>query len=469
MGYIENKTFPELNVGDTAGLERRLTLEDLRVFAGSSAAMNPEHMTRDFATSDLYHGVITHGMWGTSLIATLIGTELPGPGSRILEEDFTYHHPVQIGDTVSVEVSVREKGSDGSSVLMGCRATNDTGQVVISGTVLVAAPAQKLHQEAADLADADFSGVGKRRQLHRLLGLAQDLEPVTTAVVHPVDEFSLVGAVRAAEQNLIVPVLVGPEAKIRSVAEEHGVDINGYRIVSTEHSHAAAERAVELARDLEVGCLMKGALHTDEFMHPVVQKGSGVRTARRMSHVWVMDVPTYPRPLLITDSALNIFPDLATKVDICQNAINLAQTLGIETPKVAILSATEEVNPVIQSTLDAAALCKMADRGQITGGLLDGPLGFDNAVSEAAARTKHINSAVAGKADILLAPDLESANMIGKQLHYLADAEAAGIVAGARVPLVLTSRADDVFSRIAACAIALLMAEARRKQTKLSS
>ncbi len=308
---------------------------------------------------------------------------------------------------------------------------------------------------------ADDPELKKHRQLQRLLQQAQGLETLRTAVVHPVDGPSLSGALEARDRDLIEPVLVGPEAKIRACADEHGLELGDVEIITTEHSHEAAERAVELAARGYVGALMKGKLHTDELMRAVVTRRSGLRTERRMSHVWAMDVPTYPRPLLITDSALNIEPDLLAKADITRNAIELAQALGVERPLVAILSATEEVNPQMRSTIDAAALCKMADRGQIRGGLLDGPLGFDNAISEEAVRTKGIRSEVAGRADILLAPDLESANMLGKQLHYLADAEAAGIVLGARVPIVLTSRADDLFSRAASCAIALLLAHYR--------
>jgi phosphate acetyltransferase len=256
--------------------------------------------------------------------------------------------------------------------------------------------------------------------------------------------------------------LVGPEAKIRAVAELEGVDLTPYTIVATEHSHAAAAQAVAMARAGEVEALMKGSLHTDELMGAVVPSATGIRTARRISHVFVMDVPAYPRPLLVTDAAINIYPTLEDKVDIVQNAIDLARVLGIEHPKVAILSAVETINPKLQSTLDAAALCKMADRGQITGGILDGPLAFDNAISEEAARTKKIVSPVAGKADILLVPDLEAGNMVAKQLQYFAGADSAGIVLGARAPIVLTSRADSVRTRLASTAVMVLVAHSKR-------
>jgi phosphate acetyltransferase len=262
--------------------------------------------------------------------------------------------------------------------------------------------------------------------------------------------------------SLINPVLVGPEDKIKAVADECGLDISPYRIVNTEHSHASADAAVALCRSGECEALMKGSLHTDEMMIAVMHKEKGLRTARRVSHVFVMDVPAYPKPLLITDAAINIYPTLKDKVDICQNAIDLAKALDIAEPRVAILSAVETVNEKIASTLEAAALCKMADRGQIKGAILDGPLAFDNAISADAAEIKGIISPVSGQADILLVPDLEAGNMLAKQLSYLAEADAAGIVLGARVPIILTSRADSAHARLASCAVAVKFAYARR-------
>ncbi len=292
----------------------------------------------------------------------------------------------------------------------------------------------------------------------RLIELTKGLEPLRTAVVHPVDRNSLGGAIDAARAGLIVPLLVGPEAKIHAVAATESINLSPYKLIATRHSHEAAERAVAMARTGEVEALMKGSLHTDELMQEVVAKETGLRTGRRISHVFVVDVPGYARPLFITDAAINIAPDLDAKRDIVQNAIDLARVLGIETPKVAILSAVETLNPEIRSTIDAAALCKMADRRQITGGILDGPLAFDNAVSEEAARLKGIDSPVAGRADILVVPDLESGNMLAKQLEYLGEAQSAGIVLGARVPIVLTSRADSALTRMASAAVALLWA-----------
>ena len=287
---------------------------------------------------------------------------------------------------------------------------------------------------------------------------SRGFKPLRTAVVHPCDEASLVGAVEAAREKLIEAVLIGPEAKIRRAAEQANVDLAGFEIVDAQHSHAAAVLGVAMAREGKVEALMKGALHTDELMSAVVDGALGLRTSRRITHVFAIDAPNYPRPMFITDAAVNIYPNLIDKRDIVQNAIDLARALGIITPRVAILSAVETVSPDIRSTIDAAALCKMADRGQITGGILDGPLAFDNAVSEEAALTKGIVSQVAGRAEILVAPDLEAGNMLAKQLEYLADAEMAGIVLGARVPIMLTSRADNTRSRLGSCAIGLALA-----------
>jgi phosphate acetyltransferase len=325
----------------------------------------------------------------------------------------------------------------------------------------VAAPTQRI--SFSDMATPEIV-LRHNDAFSRLLKRCEGMPPIVTAVVHPCDRDSLLGPLEAARRSLIVPVLVGPEAKIRAVAQSAGADLTGLRIVDTEHSHEAADKAVALARAGEVQALMKGSLHTDELMGAVVAGATGLRTARRISHVFVMDVPAYPRMLLITDAAVNVAPSLRDKADIAQNAIELAHVLGIDEPRVAILAAVETVNPDMQSTLDAAALCKMADRGQITGGLLDGPLAFDNAVSEEAARTKSIESKVAGRASILLAPDLEAGNMIAKQLQYLAGADSAGIVLGARVPIVLNSRADSVRSRLASTVVMALLADAQRSK-----
>ncbi|CAN0625497.1 Phosphate acetyltransferase [Burkholderia multivorans] len=298
-----------------------------------------------------------------------------------------------------------------------------------------------------------------------LIARCRALSPVTVAVAHPCDEVSLRAAVDAARAGIIEPVLIAPAARLAALADTLGLDLSGYRRIDVPHSHAAAARAVELVRTGEADALMKGSLHTDELLAEVVRADSGIRTERRLSHVFIMDVPTYPKPLFITDAAVNIRPTLEQKAEIAQNAIDLARALGVDTPKVAILSAVETVSSKLPSTVDAAALCKMAERGQITGGLLDGPLALDNAISAEAARLKHLGSAVAGDADILLAPDLEAGNMLAKELTFLANADAAGIVLGARVPIILTSRADSERTRMASCAVAALYARSVRAAT----
>jgi phosphate acetyltransferase len=296
----------------------------------------------------------------------------------------------------------------------------------------------------------------------RLIAKAKEVPPATTIVAHPCDEASLRGPVEAAQAGIIVPILVGPAAKISAVAREHGIDIDRFEIVDAPHSEAAAAKAVALIHESKGELLMKGSLHTDELMREVTSSKTGLRTARRISHVFIIDVPTHSDTLFITDAAINIFPDLDTKRDIVQNAIDLFTQVGLGTPRVAILSAVETVTAKIPSTIDAAALCKMAERGQITGGVLDGPLAFDNAIDPEAAKIKGITSEVAGHAQILVVPDLEAGNMLAKNLTFLARADAAGIVLGARVPIVLTSRADSVRARMASCAVAVLYAHARR-------
>jgi phosphate acetyltransferase len=309
-------------------------------------------------------------------------------------------------------------------------------------------------------------GTGKYEQV---LVRCRGLEPVPTAVAHPCESTALIAALEAGAKGLITPILVGPAAKIEDVAKRSGITIGQTRIVDAPHSHAAAAKAVELVRQGEAELLMKGSLHTDELLSAVVARETGLRTGRRISHVFIMDVPTYHKVLVVTDAAINIAPTLEDKVDICQNAIDLARTLGVSTPKVAILAAVETVNSKMPATLDAAALCKMAERGQITGGLLDGPLAFDNAISKEAARVKDITSKVAGDPDILLVPDLEAGNMLAKQLSFLANADSAGLVLGARVSIILTSRADSVRSKIASCAVAVLTAHERRKPARASA
>jgi phosphate acetyltransferase len=458
--FIENRTFDEIRIGDSASLSRTLGAKDIQLFAVMSGDVNPAHMDPEYAANTLFHEVIAHGMWGGALISTVLGTIYPGPGTVYIDQTLHFSRPVTIGDTVTVTVTVKEKFERTRHVILDCVCTNQEGRTVIRGTAEVLAPAEKVKRRRARLPEVRLHDPSARYR--RLIELTKDRAAISMAVVHPCDRQSLGGALSAAEAGLIKPVLIGPAAKIAAAAAELGVDVAAYERIDTEHSQEAAARAVALAREGKVEALMKGSLHTDELMAEVVTGAGGLRTARRVSHVFYMELPSYPKPLLISDAAVNIEPDLDAKVDIVQNAIDLAIALGIQQPKVAILGAVETVNSKMRATLDAAALCKMADRGQIRGALVDGPLAFDNAVSFVAAKTKGIVSPVAGQADILIVPDLESGNMVAKQLEYLADAGSAGIVLGARVPIVLTSRADPVEARVASCAIALAVARNRR-------
>jgi phosphate acetyltransferase/phosphate butyryltransferase len=464
MDHVENRTFDEIKVGDSARLVRTLTGDDVKLFAVMSGDVNPTHVDEEYARSDMFHEIIAHSMWGGALISTLLGTTLPGPGTIYLGQTLRFRRPVALGDTISVSVTATARDEAKHRVTFDCLCVNQQGETTINGTADVVAPTEKVKRPRIVLPEVHLRDRGARYR--QLVDLTKGLAPIRTAVVHPVDTNSLVAAIDAAQAKLIIPVLVGPEAKIRAAAAAAEIDLAPYTLVATAHSHDAAARAVAMARAGEVEALMKGSLHTDELMHAVVARDTGLATERRISHVFAMDVPTYPRPLFITDAAINIAPDLDAKRDIVQNAIDLARALGLDTPRVALLSAVETVTQKLRSTLDAAALCKMADRGQITGGIVDGPLAFDNAVSEEAARLKSIASPVAGRADILLVPDLEAGNMLVKQLAYLAEADGAGIVLGARVPIILTSRADTVLTRMASCAVALLVA--RRRGTRAS-
>ena len=456
MDRLENRTFEDLQVGDRETVSHALTPADVERFAAAASALDPDAANSGLATTNGFQAVSASGGWAGALVGATLATRFPGAGTVLLRQNLDIQGSAAPGDTITLALTVRSKQAEGRRVGLDCRATNQGGELILSGSIEVIAPPEKIVRGEVRGEHQEIHEKGRRQR--RLMEMARQFKPLRTAVVHPVDEASLAGAVEAHREGLIEAVLVGPEGKIRRAAEASRIDITGFEIVPTEHSHAAADAAVALARAGKVEALMKGALHTDELMHAVVGTALGLQTGRRISHVFAIDAPSYPRPLFITDAAVNIYPTLLEKRDIVQNAIDLARALGILVPRVAILSAVETVSPEIRSTIDAAALCKMADRGQILGGVLDGPLAFDNAVSSEAARAKGIVSAVAGRADILLAPDQEAGNMLAKQLEYLANAEIAGIVLGARVPIILTSRADGTLSRLGSCAIALLWA-----------
>ena len=367
------------------------------------------------------------------------------------------YEELEAGDELVITARVKSKHHQDDQLVLTCESISLSGATLLSGQFHVLQP-EAIAQPLAVTLPHKVAQPNARNYDKILIEKAAKEGPLPTAVVHPVDSNSLLGAIESAQAELITPILVGPEAKIRAVADKEGVDISGYTLVDTPHSHAAAETAVQLVHQGQAMALMKGKLHTDEFMGPIVAKVDGLRTGRRMSHVLVVDIPSYHKPLFITDAALNIYPKLSEKKDMVQNAIDLFRALCDNTPKVAIVSAVETVEEAIPTTLEATALCKMADRGQIQGGLLDGPLAFDNAISKAAAEAKNIVSPVAGDADIIVCPDMEAANMLSKQLTYLFGIEAPGIILGARVPIILTSRAATAggLSRQASCAMALL-------------
>lgn len=456
---IENRTFDEIRVGETASATRTVTRDDIALFAALSGDVNPTH------SGSL--GLLTaHSMWGGMLASAVLGTKLPGPGTVYVGQSLRFQKQIGVGDTLTTKVTVTEKQPATRIILLNCECTDANEVPVLSGTAEVIAPADKFTGKRSEMPEVRLR---RHEKYERLIAHCQSLPPATTAVAYPCDETSLTAVLEAAKAGIIVPYLVGPAAKIRGLAEALALDLGDCEIVDAPESRAAAEKAVELVRLGKAKLLMKGSLHTDELMSAVVRKETGLRTARRISHCFIMDVATYPKPLIVTDAAINIYPTLEDKVDIAQNAIDLMHGLGIAQPRVAILSAVETVNPKIQSTIDAAALCKMADRGQITGGLLDGPLALDNAISKAAARMKGIASPVAGEADILLVPDLEAGNMLAKNLTFLADADAAGIVLGARVPIILTSRADAARTRMASCAVGAIFATAQRTAARLAA
>jgi phosphotransacetylase/acyl dehydratase len=463
MSSIENYPFDAIQVGEELRLVHTLSQEDFSLLATQAATIGAGIVDPTIAATRAFSADAAQGGWAGALLNALIAGRLPGAGSRLVRHTVETTATAVPGDVMTIAAKVMAKAQVGRRVTIEVRVTNQHGELAMAASAEIVAPKTTIAAVPREEFVEQMHEKGRRYRI--LIERTHDLKPLKTAVVHPVDEASLVGAIEAAREDLMEPVLVGPEAKIRRAAEAANIDIAGYPIVSTEHSHAAADKAVAMARSGEVEALMKGALHTDELMRAVVATDTGLRTARRISHVFAIDAPAYPRPLFITDAAVTIYPTLADKRDIVQNAIDLVIALGILTPRVAILSAVETVSPDIRSTIDAAALCKMADRGQITGGILDGPLAFDNAVSLGAARTKGIVSPVAGQADILLVPDIEAGNMLAKQLVYLADAEMAGIVLGARVPIMLTSRSDNTIARLGSCAIALILARHREARS----
>ncbi len=445
-----NRLYDEIAVGDTASLARVVTEHDLVISAHASGNVNPLHRPGLDGDGDGAPEAVAPSMWLGTQFSALLGNKLPGPGTLYRSQTLDFRGRAEVGDTLMVTVTVRDKCPD-SIVVLDCRIVNQSDVVLVEGTAEVIAPTQRIETPEDELPDIV---VRSCHQFERLIEACSSLRPLATAVVCPEDEASLGGALLARERGLIKPIFVGNRSRILAVAEAEEVDLGDVEMIDVKGHLEASARAVALVHEGMAGAIMKGHVHSNELLGQVTKSQGGLRTTRRVSHVFVMDTPGLDKVLLVTDAAINIAPSLETKVDIVQNAIDLALALGIFEPKVGILSAVETVNPKIPSTLDAAILSKMADRGQIRGGIVDGPLAMDNAMDIEAAQTKGISSLVAGRAQVLVAPNLESGNMLAKELSFVSGAVGAGLVMGARCPIMLTSRADNEMSRLASCALA---------------
>ncbi|MDF1855028.1 bifunctional enoyl-CoA hydratase/phosphate acetyltransferase [Pseudooceanicola sp.] len=451
---IENRTFEELQVGDHSELRRLVTVDDLIVFANVSGNHNPMHIFNADGDGDGMPEALAPGMFIGALVSAVLGNVLPGAGSLYHAQSLEFHSRAHAGDELVSRVTVTDKNDRTMCVTLATevrRLSDDA--LILSGVAEVEAPRVKLSYDSHDLPGLI---VQRHRHFEKLLKLAAPLPALVTAVICPEEPNSLGGALLARDHTLITPILIGDARKIAEVAAELAADLTGIEVIDEPDHAAAARRGVALVHEGRATALMKGHLHTDDLLRAALDKDRGLRIGRRLTHIFVMDVPGVSHPILVTDAAINIAPDLRTKMDIVQNAIDLALSIGIAEPKVGVLSAVETVNPDIPSSIDAALLSKMAERGQIKGGLVDGPLAMDNAVDIAAARTKGLTSPVAGRAEILVAPNIDAGNMLAKQLTYISHAESAGLVLGAKVPIILNSRADDDMSRLASCAVAAL-------------
>ncbi|WP_310618716.1 bifunctional enoyl-CoA hydratase/phosphate acetyltransferase [Flexibacterium corallicola] len=448
-----NRTYDQIKVGDTATRSRICTANDLYVFAHASGNINPLHLPdTEWTPLKEEGGPSAPFMWGAALISAVVGNVLPGPGTVYRNQTLNFHAKAKVDRVLDVTVTVLDKLSD-NRLRMLTEVRLDDGTLVAEGEAEVIAPTVSISYDPEKLPSLLMK---RHHHFDGLVELAKGLPAMPTSVVCPDDANSLNGTVLAAQAGLIIPILCGPKKRIEATAEKIGVDISSYELIDTIDEDQAAAKAVALVHEGRVRSVMKGHLHTDDLLRHVVKREGGLRTKRRISHVFVMDVPGRSTPLLVSDAAINISPDLNTKVDITQNSINIARSIGIDPPKVGILSALETVNPAIPSTIDAAVLSKMADRGQIKGGIVDGPLAMDNAIDMEAAQTKGIVSQVAGNAEVLIVPNLEAGNMVVKELTFLAHSETAGLVVGARVPIILTSRADSDRARLVSCALASL-------------
>ena len=449
---LVNRTFDELLPGETAELRRLITSDDLLIFAAASGNHNPLHLSDSDLDGDGQTERVAPGMFVASLISAVLGMQLPGAGPLYRRQVLDFHGRAHSGEEMICRVEVLEKLADGAVRLATTVSRAADSALVVSGEAIILAPREKFDRDGVDVPGLV---VQRHRHFEALLERARPLPAMPTAVVCPDDANSLGGALLASKEGIITPILIGRRSGIEATAKAEGTDISALEIIDVEGDSAAAATACQLVHEGRVAAVMKGHLHTDDLLKPMLEKGTGLRIGRRFTHVFVMDVPGMPEPMMVTDAAINIAPDLATKVDICQNAIDLALSLGME-PRVGVLSAVETVNPAIQSSIDAALLSKMADRGQIRGGLVEGPLAMDNAVNMGAARTKGLKGGVAGRANILVVPGLDAGNMLAKQLAFMSHAEGAGLVLGAKVPVILNSRSDSPMSRLASCAVAAI-------------
>lgn len=449
---LENRLFEALKLGDMAQATRLCTADDLYIFAAATGNHNPLHLPGLDGDGDGQAEAMVPSAFAASLVSALLGTQLPGPGIVTLAQSYTFHGRAHAGDELLTVVTVT--GLDKGVVTLSAKVTRERDKtLILEGVVRVQAPTKTYRVEGATLPGLT---VRRHRHFEALLARAEPLPPLCTAVICPENAASLGGALLALKHTIITPILVGHAGKIAAAAAELGADLAEIEVIDCPQHVDAAAQAVALVHEGRADALMKGNLHTDDMLRPMVDRDKGLRIGRRLTHIFVMDVPGLDHPLLVTDAAINIAPDLATKMDIVQNAIDLAISIGIAQPRVGVLSAVETVNPAIPSSIDAALLSKMAERGQITGGFVDGPLAMDNAVSMAAARIKGIRSEVAGRAEVLVVPGIDAGNMLAKQLAYISHAEAAGLVMGARVPVILNSRSDSSMARLASCAVAAI-------------
>ncbi len=453
MDYLENRTFDEIAVGDSAELTRTLTEKDIQVFAIMSGDINPAHVDVEYAQSEMFHKIIGHGMWGGALISTVLGTQLPGPGTIYISQNLKFKKPVAIGDTLTVKVTVVEKKPEKNRVMFACECRNQRDEVVMEGQAEVIAPTKKIRRPKAVLPEITL-----RRPFslfNPLLAKAKTLGALRAAVIYPIHEKIIAAIYDAAQEGFIKPVLIGPKDRISHAAQLAKVDISQYEIIDIEHAHGAINKAITMAREDEVGIIVRGGATREDLLKAMIKPEKGLLRDHYLSYALVMDVPTYHKALILTDTLINIDPHLDAKRAITQNAIDFARALNITEPKIAILAGVDIVTSSMKSTVDAAALCKMAERGQIHGGILDGPLTFDNVISVEVAKSKGISSPVIGDADILVMPNVETGNILAKQLEYLAEARHGGLVLGGRVP-VLMSHINDVYLSTVSCALAIL-------------